>query len=59
MFLNEGLTRVHSQTEPRLHFGNSFALNCFNVLFLDVFLFVFKCFYMQYLMSINIICMHL
>ena len=28
MLLHEGLTRVHSQKDPRLHFGESFALNC-------------------------------
>ena len=27
MLLNESLTRVHSQKKPRLHFGESFALN--------------------------------
>ena len=25
MLLHEGLTRVHSQKDPRLHFGESFA----------------------------------
>ena len=26
MLLNESLTRVHSQKDPRLHFGESYAL---------------------------------
>ena len=29
MLLHEGLTRMHSQKEPKLHFGESFTLSEF------------------------------
>ena len=31
MLLNESLTWVHSQKDPRLHFGESYALSEYNV----------------------------
>ena len=36
MLLHEGLTKVHSQKKPRLHFGESFALNQTQILIADV-----------------------
>ena len=35
MHLNESLTRVHSQKEPRLHVGESFTLKESEEMFLD------------------------